>query len=328
MSEETITKESLQKSVTVVGELYPVIENQNGKVLEGNHRIESNDKWHRKTVTTKNRAEEILVRMHAHHRRRVPREETQALLLELATELEKEGTPKETVTTELYKLAPYSEGYIRELIPEKFKQPKKVDAGKVSAQLTTQTVKTCDSSKPSPENHATFTRANGLVECEIGMHLVNPDTIVEVEGHKVCQAHVQTAKTRFSPVKPEPQLKLGKPTETWEYRKAVRSPEQSKMEQRVLDKLIEKGVKNIVQQRQFCLLTTKPDLYFASKNVAVYLDGEEVHRNRTDRDDELREMLRKRYGVNVLSITYSGASDKETCRVTDEILQVLNGKEA
>jgi hypothetical protein len=85
----------LKKSIEKVGELYPVLENQEGKVLDGDHRIEANPRHHRKTIQTKNRIEEILVRLHAHHRRRIPQEETRALVAELALELEKEGNEKE-----------------------------------------------------------------------------------------------------------------------------------------------------------------------------------------------------------------------------------------
>jgi hypothetical protein len=135
---EDLTKDSLQKSVKIVGELYPVLTNQDGKILDGSHRIESNPKHYRKIVQTKNRTEEILVRVHAHHRRQVPQEETKAMLVELAKELEKDGIPKENVTAELYKLVPYTEQYVRRLLPEMYKQPEKVEAGRVGAQLTEQ----------------------------------------------------------------------------------------------------------------------------------------------------------------------------------------------
>jgi hypothetical protein len=138
---EDLTKDSLQKSVKIVGELYPVLTNQDGKILDGSHRIESNPKHYRKIVQTKNRMEEILVRLHAHHRRQIPQEETKAMLVELAKELEKDGIPTENVTAELYKLVPYSERYVRLLLPEMYKQPEKVEAAKISAELLPHTVK-------------------------------------------------------------------------------------------------------------------------------------------------------------------------------------------
>lgn len=138
---EDLTKDSLQKSVKIVGELYPVLTNQDGKILDGSHRIESNPKHYRKIVQTKNRTEEILIRVHAHHRRQVPQEETKAMLIELAKELEKDGIPKENVTAEVIKLVPYSENYVRRLLPETYKQPEKVEAGKTSALLGEHTIK-------------------------------------------------------------------------------------------------------------------------------------------------------------------------------------------
>ena len=116
-----------------------------------------------------------------------------------------------------------------------------------------------------------------------------------------------------------------KPTETWEYRKAQMTPQHSKMEEQVINLLSEKGVRGIVQDRNFCLLTTTPDIFFASENKAVYLDGKEVHANQTDRDEKLRETLQKR-GVKVLSITYDSGSQRETERVTNQILEWLGIK--
>lgn len=168
---ENLTKDSLQKSIKIVGELYPVLENQNGKILDGSHRIESNPKHHRKTIQTKNRTEEILIRLHAHHRRQIPQEETKAMLLELATELEASRIECRTISAEIAKLTPYSDRYIQMLLPEKYKQPEKAEAGKagavisqqksVSAELTPQTVK---SKVPCPKCPKVF---DSELECRI-----------------------------------------------------------------------------------------------------------------------------------------------------------------
>lgn len=39
---------------------------------------------------------------------------------------------------------------------------------------------------------------------------------------------------------------------------------------------------------------------FPKYNLAVYLDGEEVHRKRGEKDAMLRELLTKRFGIRML----------------------------
>ena len=320
MSEEEFSNENLAKTKDDE-ELYPVLVAEDGEVLDGKHRVEAKPKWHKKTVQAKTRLEKILVRVKAHYRRRVPREETQALILEVAHELEASGVECRTISSELANMMPYSAKYIQTLLPEKYKQPEKIEAGKIGAEQKKQL-----SSKPSPINHETFVRQNGLVECEIGNHLVDPARTTMIEGHVVCNMHRETGKNRFTP-KQETKLetKEGKPTETWEYRKAIMAPQHSKMEEQVISLLSEKGVRNIVQDRSFCLLTTTPDIFFPEFNKAVFLDGKAVHANHTDRDEKLRESLEKK-GIKVLSITYDSTSERETVAVGQQILEWLAAK--
>lgn len=72
----------------------------------------------------------------------------------------------------------------------------------------------------------------------------------------------------------------------------------------------------------FCLVSTKPDLFFPTKGIAVYLDGP-VHKNRTDRDEELREKLAKRHNLKVISIEYKSFSKAEVDRVWKEIQEAI-----
>jgi len=315
MSEE-ISNESLQKSIKTVGELYPVLENQDGKILDGNHRVQSNPAHHRKTVQTKNRAEEILVRLHAHPRRQVPQEETKALLLELAQELEKSGTPKENVTAELCKVAPFSERYVRLLMPQEMKRPEKVESGQkggqVSAELFHQTVKT---------------QETPLRECErCHIHTSNGG---DFHGHHLCGKHLEAANLNpagydgffrtMEKGKNGELPKAFKPQDTWAHREAQMHVSPSKMELTLLEKLTQiPELRPIQTQRTFMLLATTPDFFLPSKNLAVYVDGKEAHKGREDRDNQLRDMLRKR-GFNVLSLPYSGESEAEVQRLVDAI---------
>lgn len=80
------------------------------------------------------------------------------------------------------------------------------------------------------------------------------------------------------------------------------------------------------RQKEFCLLSTKPDFYFSDVNLAVYLDGEQVHRNREERDFELRELLKKRYGCTVRSYSYKAPITKTRLNeITEQIVDDVTG---
>ena len=180
------------------------------------------------------------------------------------------------------------------------------------------------SSKPSPTNHETFIHANGLVDCEIGMHPVAKERTVQIEGHTVCLAHREEGKRRFTELeKVEAPEKLYK--ETPEFIKARMQPHDSKMQELVLEWLINHGVRGIRQNVKFCLLWTEAD--YVKSNVPIFLDGKEVHENRTDKDEKLREMLEHQQHVKPISVTFSGHSDKEVERVGMEILSKLPTEE-
>lgn len=300
MSEE-VDKESLAKSEKVIGQLYPVLVNRKGEVLEGHHRLKSNPKWKRKVVETKSRIEDILVRMHAHHRRRIPQEETRALLIELAQQLKNVGIKKENIASELVKIAPYSKGYIRQLLPIEYKRAEKVEAGKISAQISQQKAILAS-----------------LVECR-RCHLASRETVDGLCPSCREKAGYKPEKARAA--EPRVSTTVTKPKESWTQRKAVMTPQVSKMEDTVLVKLAEKGLHPEVQ-KTFCLRSTRPDYYFRKENLAVYLDGA-VHKGREDRDQALRELLQKRHGVKVVSIGYEGSSEATVNKIVEDIAEAL-----
>jgi len=63
--------------------------------------------------------------MHANYRRQVPRKETQVQLLGLADILKEEGVSRENMVSEISKIAPFTEQYIRQLLPAKYKMTEK-----------------------------------------------------------------------------------------------------------------------------------------------------------------------------------------------------------
>lgn len=309
---EDFSVESLKKSQKRIGQLYPVLTSPTGEVIDGLHRLEADPDWEKKVVETKSRMEDILVRVHAHHRRRVPQEETRMLLIELAQELEKSGIEKENIASELVKITPYSQPWVLRLLPEEYKQVQKVEAGKVGALLIEH--KSQDLRKPLEQG----------VECECcGLGTYFPE---QYEGKTVCQScyvNLKSGNKTLPKQKPSPMPKkmnaIPKIKDSWEHRKATMQTPHSRMEQALMTKLHEKGLHPIVDH-EFCLQSTTPDFFFVDKNVAIYLDGS-VHEGKEQRDENLRELLTKRHGITVVSIPYETFTKQETERVLTEILE-------
>jgi very-short-patch-repair endonuclease len=157
---------------------------------------------------------------------------------------------------------------------------------------------------------------NELVECaycHMAFH-VSKGTVIDDKNY--CPRCVEHAK-------PQPKPSFTKlpamPKDSWTFRKAQMSPQHSSMEMAVLKKLSDKGVQ-VMTDFEFCLQKTTPDFWFPGKRIAVYVDGP-VHVGREDRDEALRELLRKRHGVNVVSIPYVADTEMERERVFNLIME-------
>jgi len=68
---------------------------------------------------------------------------------------------------------------------------------------------------------------------------------------------------------------------------------------------------SVMTQQEFCLVSTKPDFYFPDVNLAIYVDGEQVHRKREAKDTELRRLLKKRFGCTIRSYSYKAPITKK-----------------
>ena len=64
-------------------------------------------------------------------------------------------------------------------------------------------------------------------------------------------------------------------------------------------------------QKPFCLQSTTPDFYFSDINLAIYIDGAQIHQKREEKDEELRRLLKKRHGCKILSYTYKAPLTKK-----------------
>jgi len=107
-------------------------------------------------------------------------------------------------------------------------------------------------------------------------------------------------------------------------------PSVSKMDEAVYLKLQREGW-DVESQVEFCVLSTTPDLKLNATpdgrkvNAVVYLDGEEAHKDREERDSELRTLLAKRHRVRVVPIPYERYSDSTVEEVTARIREAFSG---
>jgi hypothetical protein len=346
--EEKISKESIGKTVGVVGELYPLLVNQDGKRLDGDHRAEWNPGWHTKTVQTKNRLEEIVVRLTAHHRRRVPKTETQTLVLEAAEELEKSGVEKTKVSTELARLLPYEDSYIRELLPNKYKEPGKVAAARLTEHPSWKKCEFCGTNTFEPQSFQNHTLCpeclkKAMINSEPFLHKfgilnhnkkvlekkkVSDDQLSNLIACGKCGRSIGIVNAKAF------EFEEGKPVDLCPncYDKAVHS--KAERSERVHPRVgafedvvrlayegrgIPKGLQN-----EFITLPFRfgDDVWYLPQGVlALRLNGKKAHEKRGDKDKKIVEAL-ETLGVRVLDYTYENGSDKEK----DEVLGLLEDK--
>ncbi len=74
------------------------------------------------------------------------------------------------------------------------------------------------------------------------------------------------------------------------------------------------------------LVSTTPDFLFLDERAAFYLDGDITHKNREQKDNELREMLRKRKNFKVFSYEYHApASKSRRLEILNDIIDNVMG---
>mgnify|MGYP000235729607 CR=1 FL=1 len=114
----------LQKSVNVVGYLYPILKTRSGKTLDGIHRKQIDPKWPEKIVDVESPYQEALIRLWANYRRKVSSEEVRQLIIQMAEELMKQGYKPGQIVKKLAEETPYSERWIYSFLPSEYKKLK------------------------------------------------------------------------------------------------------------------------------------------------------------------------------------------------------------
>ena len=98
----------------------------------------------------------------------------------------------------------------------------------------------------------------------------------------------------------------------------------SNMEMRIQQRLNNEGF-YLETQHTFVLQTKTVDFFDAQTNFVAEIDGEQIHANRKEKDDELRGLIKKRYGVTLREYSYHSpgtvAREKEiTAEIIDNVV--------
>jgi hypothetical protein len=313
MSQEDFNQLSLKRSIEKVGQLYSVIVNQDGKILDGNHRSAEIVNPEKKVVQTKNRYEELMVRGNAHYRRRVPQEETRQLIIEMANELVKAEIPKSMVAKQLFEDLPYSEGYILSLLPDDFKEKAKVEAGK-SAHIVEHTVKTQD--MQICEVHGTASSDTDFVTI-LGKprrlcgrcRLDYPNNTLRYESHfRHLNGESKTLEERLQP-KPEPLYK-----EKWEHTQGTMQTNDPEAERFFDEEAQALGLHGFRVKPEIPVISVWPDNFHVETKTLFWMDNEELHKGkRADKDEKYREILEGRGFKNEVH-TYKGKTTRAKVR--------------
>lgn len=303
MQEEKLDEnmvELLKRSVEQQGELLPVVKDQHGNLLAGRHRKAAKPDWRETTVMVTDELDRLLKIIHFNVQRRPSKEETATRLLEIAKILEDKGVELANISSQIAKLVPYSEQWIRELLPDKYKHVEFASEPKVvSPPITTQDMP--------------------LVECDccrMGTRSPKPSG----KYKRLCPDCFEKAQKwpRIFAEEPKPktEVKEYKPKETGEFRRAQMHPGVSKMELAVLEELYKRGHK-VEFQKHVCLEKTVVDFIVDGK--PVYLDGKRVHRNREWTDTRIRERVAKIMGETVYAIPYERFTKTGVTEIVDEL---------
>jgi len=124
MSGDAGTMYSLAETRRSVNELYPVLLDAHGNLIDGNSRLDAAPGWRTETrENIRTRSQLWLARIVANSCRRVvSREERAEQITELAKSLTEEGVPRTDMVSTVSRLTTFSDRYVRELLPDTYKR--------------------------------------------------------------------------------------------------------------------------------------------------------------------------------------------------------------
>ena len=119
-------------SVKRVGQLYPILVDREGNVIDGKHRLAIDPNWRKEILPwVESRKDLLMARIHANlHRRTVPVEERRTEFTEYADILHADGTAIGELASTLAELTGFGEEYVRQLLPPSLKLKMRSELGK------------------------------------------------------------------------------------------------------------------------------------------------------------------------------------------------------
>jgi ParB/RepB/Spo0J family partition protein len=260
-----------------------------------------------------------------------------AILLQLEENLHREDYTEEDKTHTLAELAKLkgwkakeiaenihkSYSFVVKYLPDEFKDQPMADLGKkggeakaeiVATQRVPNRVTQDTIVKPKP-----YAIINNNIQCARCHMAFNITRMKNHNGRDLCPL-CYDIEIKVPKAKEQNHAATEKPKEKWEEVKAHMSPMHSKMEDAIYTRFSTEN-HAVFRDVEFCIQKTVPDLYFPEKKVAVYIDGNAVHRRKRDDDARLRKKLEQYYGFHVVTVSYDTFSEKEAERVYGEIAQ-------
>ena len=118
------TTYNLAETRRSLDELYPVLLDAHGNLIDGNGRLDAAPDWRTETrENIRTRSQLWLARIIANSCRRVvSREERAEQFTELAKSLMEEELPREDMVSTISRLTTFSDRYVRELLPDEYKR--------------------------------------------------------------------------------------------------------------------------------------------------------------------------------------------------------------
>jgi len=298
--EESEKEYDIKESLPKVGYLYPVLKDAHGHVIDGFHRLRHDPNWPiEKLDHITDPVQLAMARLVANAcRRDVSAEEKAEWLRQIASMTSWNAK-------EIAENLPVNYTWVMRYLPDEFKDEVKAKAGAMGGRPSSAfTVKAKES---QDTRHDYGDASEQAVTCECcSLSTFYPQ---DYEDKQVCRRCFKelTEGKRQLPTKPQaPPPKISKtvtkPPKTAQDIHDQMHPRVSKMEEAVLLALHEKGF-HVESQKDFCVKSTRADFYLPQHNLAIFLDGEQVHKD-PEKDQQLRELLTKRHKIQVLTLTY------------------------
>ena len=329
----------LTTSSKALGKLYPILKDKHGNIIDGFHRQNADPDWPAITIDLVDNPQKLeLARLAVNFcRRHLPATEIEQRIAFLI----KSGMKPEEIAKETGISLPTVYRHIPQELKDKQQSEKISEAMKEKSEVVRESLShdrpysnTQDTTLEQASIHKVVPKAFDAAEvktCErCGVQTTEPKTW---HGHTLCSSCEK--KADFNPAAydgyfryqergkaglvPKPKV-ASQAVEPWANREARMHPQKSKMEEELLLVLgNDDALRPVVTDRSYPIVTLTPDFVFPRHNLAVFLDGKEVHAKRQDRDEALRDKLFARHNLKVLSITYSGNSESEKHRIIAEI---------